>query len=169
MSLLDRIPKRWRWRVLSALRGPVTASRALGVQVGQGCRILSMNVSSEHELISIGDRVTISSEVLFITHDGTGWLVADEQGRRRYWYARIAIGDDVFVGARATLMPGVRIGDRSVVAAGAVVTRSVPAGSVVGGNPARIIGSYDDLTARILATWPTDRTVSGTWKPELTR
>ena len=97
MPGLPRLPDRWRWRLLARLRGPVAASRALGVTVGDGCRILSMNVSSEYELVSIGDRVTVSSEVLFITHDGTGWLIRDEKGRRHYSYARIAIGNDVFI------------------------------------------------------------------------
>ncbi len=167
MPGLPILPDRWRWRLVARLRGPVAASRALGVTVGDGCRILSMNVSSEYELISIGDRVTVSSEVLFITHDGTGWLIRDEQGRRHYRYARIQIGDDVFIGARATLLPGVRIGNRCVVAAGAVVVRSVPDGSVVGGNPARVLGRFDDLADRIRTGWSLDREVTETFRASL--
>ncbi len=167
-SLVDRLPRWWRWRVLSKIKGPVQAARELGVTVGEDCRILSLSVSSEWELVSIGDRVTISSDVRFITHDGVGWLFHDDQGRRHYWLARIEIGSDCFIGAGSTIMPGVRIGDRCVVAAGSVVTRSVPDGSVVGGNPARLISTFDKLEAKV-ATWPTTREVSAEFKPALDR
>jgi len=156
------------WRALSRIKGPVEAARELGVTIGEGCRIYSLQISSEWELLTIGDRVTVSSDVTFITHDGVGWLFPDEQGRRHYWLARIEIGDDVFVGAGSTIMPGVRIGNRCVVAAGSVVTKSVPDGSVVGGNPAKIIGTYDALATKV-AEWPTTREVAPGFKPELQR
>lgn len=167
-SLVRRLPRWWRWRALSRIKGPVEAARELGVTIGEGCRIYSLQISSEWELLTIGDRVTVSSDVTFITHDGVGWLFPDEQGRRHYWLARIEIGDDVFVGAGSTIMPGVRIGNRCVVAAGSVVTKSVPDGSVVGGNPAKIIGTYDALATKV-AEWPTTREVAPGFKPELQR
>jgi acetyltransferase-like isoleucine patch superfamily enzyme len=51
----------------------------------------------------------------------------------------VVIGDNVWIGRNAIILPGVEIGDHSVVGAGSVVTRSVPARSLVAGNPARII------------------------------
>jgi len=60
------------------------------------------------------------------------------QGERR---ERCVIGDDVWIGARAIILPGVCIGQGAVVAAGAVVTTDVPAYAVVGGNPARVLRS----------------------------
>lgn len=53
----------------------------------------------------------------------------------------IRIGKNAFVGARALVLPGVKIGDGAVVGAGSVVTRDVPADAIVAGNPARVIGS----------------------------
>lgn len=167
-KVLNKLPPRWRFRLGSIFRDGVYAARSLGVEVGDGCRIYSCSVSSEHNLLTIGDRVTVSTEVLFITHDGTGWLMRDGQGRR-YRQAKIEIGNDVFIGARSTLMPGVRVGDRSIIAAGSVVSKSVPAGSIVGGNPARIIGSFDELESRALASWPTKKVLSEEMKPELSR
>ena len=51
----------------------------------------------------------------------------------------VTVGDDVWIGGRAVLNPGVTVGDRAVVGSGAVVTRDVPADTFVGGNPARVI------------------------------
>ncbi|UIJ36525.1 acyltransferase [Allobranchiibius sp. GilTou73] len=51
----------------------------------------------------------------------------------------IQVGEDVFIGARSVILPGVSIGDRALVAAGSVVTKDVPPEMVVGGNPARVI------------------------------
>ncbi|MGY1749244.1 acyltransferase [Modestobacter sp. SYSU DS0511] len=164
---VSKLPARLKWEILKRRHGTSGAARALGVTVGQDCRMISCEVRSEPWLLTVGDRVTVSSEVLFITHDGTGWLFSDEAGRR-YRYAPIRVGSDCFIGARSIIMPGVEIGDRSIVAAGSVVVRSVPPGSIVGGNPARIIGSFDEFEARVLKTWPrgSDR-LGGTYRQQV--
>ena len=66
----------------------------------------------------------------------------------KYRFAPVMIGDDVFVGYRALVLPGVTIGDGAVIGAGAVVTRDVEARTVVAGNPARSLGTVEDLTER---------------------
>lgn len=167
-SLTSRLSPQWRWRILSRTLGRSEAARALGVRVGEGCRIISCQVRSEYDLLTIGDRVTVSSEVLFITHDGTGWLARDERGRR-YKLAPIVVGDDSFIGARSTILPGVRIGSDCIVAAGAVVTKSVPSGSIVGGNPARIIGDTGLFRERALREWSSSREVSDQFRPAMDR
>lgn len=55
-------------------------------------------------------------------------------------YAEVVIGDDVWIGARAVILPGVTIGDHAVVGAGAVVNRDVESWAIVGGVPAKLIG-----------------------------
>lgn len=153
VRLLRRLPTRLRWNLLRRRFGGAEAARMMGMSVGEDCRILSYQVSAEPWLVTIGDGVTVSSDVLFITHDGAGWLFRNQTtGERPYRYARITIGNDCFVGARAVLMPGVRVGDGSIVAAGSVVHRSVPSGVIVGGNPARII-STTDAFARKVGSW----------------
>ncbi|KQO18923.1 maltose acetyltransferase domain-containing protein [Paenibacillus sp. Leaf72] len=55
----------------------------------------------------------------------------------------VTIGNNVWIGGRAVINPGVTIGDNVVIASGAVVTKDVPANAVVGGNPAKIIKNID--------------------------
>jgi acetyltransferase-like isoleucine patch superfamily enzyme len=128
----------------------------LGLRVGKNCRILTLSFGSEPFLISIGDNVTITSGVTFITHDGSGWLMRDDKGRR-YSYKPIIIGNSVFIGPKSIIMPGVKIEDNVIIAAGSVVTKSVPAGSVVAGVPAKIISKFDDVKDRMLREFITDK------------
>lgn len=148
-NILKGLRNRWRrW----AWPGDQYA-RSLGVTVGERCRILTRSFSTEPYLIRIGDDVTISTNVLLLTHDGSTWLFRDAKGRR-YDYRRIDIGNRVFIGANAIIMPGVRIGDRVIVGAGSVVTKSIPEGLVVAGNPARCVGHFDHLEERALNEYP---------------
>ena len=85
--------------------------------------------------IEIGARATVAQEVYLCggTHDFS---------RRELplLTARIFIGDDSFIGARALILPGIKVGARSIVGAGSVVARDVPDDSVAAGNPCRVIG-----------------------------
>jgi acetyltransferase-like isoleucine patch superfamily enzyme len=56
----------------------------------------------------------------------------------------VVIGDDVWLGARVMVVAGVEIGDGCIIGASSVVTRSIPAGSIAVGNPARIVGQRGD-------------------------
>lgn len=66
----------------------------------------------------------------------------------KQYIGNIEIFDNCFIGANSTIMYNVKIGPNAIVAAGSVVTKDVPEGSIVGGNPAKIIGSYKDLEKR---------------------
>ena len=160
ISVMVSLVRLVRFDLARFLGGGTAAVRQLGVQVGQGCRIYCRNFGSEPWLVESGDRVTITSGVSIITHDGSGWAIRDEAGRR-FRYARVRIGNDVFIGVGSILLPGVSIGDRVVIGAGSVVTKSVPSGTVAAGNPARIVGSYDDFEARVLRDWASSGQMKG--------
>lgn len=130
----------------------VQYARYKGVEVGADCRVLTRLFGSEPWLIKIGRKVTVAPGVQFITHDGSTWLFSDEKGRRQL-YRLIEIGDEVFVGSGSIVMPGVKISSNVIVAAGSVVVKSVPSGTIIGGNPAKIIGDYYDYKERVLANY----------------
>lgn len=123
-----------------------------GVKTGSNCRIYTRFFGSEPWLIRIGNKVTISPKVQFITHDGSTWLFSDDKGRRQL-FRRIEIENEVFIGMDSIIMPGVKISSNVIVAAGSVVVKSVPSGAIVGGNPAKIIGNYYKYEERVLANY----------------
>jgi acetyltransferase-like isoleucine patch superfamily enzyme len=84
------------------------------------------------ESIRVGADCAISWDVCITDTDSHSL-----DGRPRS--APVVIGDRVWIGARATILKGVTVGDGAVIAASSVVTRDVPAGALVGGNPARVI------------------------------
>ncbi|MCL4141209.1 UNVERIFIED_CONTAM: hypothetical protein GTU68_002992 [Idotea baltica] len=130
----------------------VEYARYKGVSVGENCRILTRSFGSEPWLIKIGNKVTIAPKVQFITHDGSTWLFSDEKGRRQL-FRKVEIGSNVFVGMDSILMPGVKIEDNVIVAAGSVLVKSVPSGVIVGGNPAKIIGDYFNYKKNVLENY----------------
>jgi maltose O-acetyltransferase len=86
----------------------------------------------------IGDDVMMGPEVLIYTSNHT--MEAGIPMRLQpLKSAPVHIGNDVWIGARCIILPGVTIGDGAVLAAGAVVTRAVPANAIVGGIPAKVI------------------------------
>lgn len=80
------------------------------------------------EHITIGNNSVIGYNTTILAHE---YLIQE------YRIGKVVIGDHVLIGANATILPGVTIGDGAIVAAGAVVHRDVPAGAFVGGNPLR--------------------------------
>lgn len=108
--------------------------RSYGIEMGKNCHVLTSKIDVHHGfLISMGDNVTISDARL-LTHDGS---TKKFLGYSRV--GRIKIGNNVFIGAGAIILPGIEIGDNVVVGAGAVVTKDIPSDSLVVGNPARVI------------------------------
>lgn len=126
-----------------------------GARIGRDCNVCS-HVFIEDEVV-VGDRVTIKSGVqlwngveleddVFIGPNATftNDLFPRSRQRPETW-VRTRICRGASIGANATLLAGITIGEQAMVGAGAVVTRSVDPDAVVAGNPARVIRSVDDV------------------------
>lgn len=137
-------------------KGSVAYARKKGVTIGNNCRIYIRSWGSEPFLVSIGDDVTVTSGVKFITHDGSTCLVKDEHGKRYQRFAPIQVGSHVFIGVNTIVMPGVTIGSNVVIGAGSVVTKDIPDNSVAIGVPAKVVSSFADYQAKIKATCASD-------------
>lgn len=136
----------WLRREFHSRRDPVGFARSLGVKVGEGCLFLGTTPETwgtEPYLISLGDRVTVTAGVRFLTHDGAVLLFRD-QNPDLDRFGPITVENNVFLGVNSLVLLGVTICTGSIVAAGAVVAKDVPPGSVVGGVPARELGKSAD-------------------------
>lgn len=133
-------------------KDPVAYARKIGVQVGNQARLIGITggtFGQEPYLVKLGDHVTVTGRVQFITHDGGVWVFRDELPDIDI-VAPIKVGNNVFIGFGSIVLPGVTIGDNVVVGAGAVVTNDLPSNTVVAGTPARVLMSLADYKEKLI-------------------
>ena len=111
-------------------------------------------IPSYPELISIGNNVTVCADVKFFEHDEINRMFNGDKRYKgpeiKYYTGKINVEDNVVIGANSLIMYNVRIGHNALVAAGSVVVKDVEAYSIVGGNPARVIGDTRELLKKRL-------------------
>lgn len=110
-----------------------------GTFVNYGC---VFHTSYGHSTITIGRNCDIAPQVMFMctTHElGT----SNQRASTSMCYEPIVVGDGVWIGARAIIMPGIHIGDGAVVGAGAIVTHDVAPNTLVAGVPAKVLRQLD--------------------------
>lgn len=110
------------------------------MKIGENCHIYTNAIDTEHGyLIEIGNNVTISHAEIQ-AHDASTKKVLGYSK-----VGRVVIGDNVFIGTRAIILPGVRIGNNVVIGAGSVVSRDIPNNSICIGSPARVVDTYENF------------------------
>lgn len=118
----------------------------MALKWGQNQIPCEFRIAAEPYLISVGNRCQITKDVKFFTHGGSN--VVRDLDPSFDCFGKIKIGNNVYIGNNSLVMPGVTVGDNVLIAAGSVVTNSVPSNCVVGGNPARIICSRREYYER---------------------
>jgi serine acetyltransferase len=165
-SRLHRLLWRIPYRILHALFSPVsfinarlwmillnwllkTCGMKLKGQPRYITRTCHFDTLSEIEL---GDRVTISHDVWFLTHDYSVTIALIAAGKEMETDVAtersIRIGNNVFIGLRAIILPNTVIGDNVIIGAGAVVRGVIPPNTIALGNPAQVVGSIQDYAAK---------------------
>jgi acetyltransferase-like isoleucine patch superfamily enzyme len=142
------------WR----LRLGIRRARRDGVVIGDNCIFSGLpEFGSEPYLITIGNNVRFAFRVVMITHDG-GIRVIQTLDPERYQkvhkFGRIDIRDNCVIGWGVIILPGVTIGPDCVIAAGSVVTRSIPPGVLAAGNPAKPVMTVQQYAEWSLAATP---------------
>ena len=123
-------------------RLPVNLYEGLNIGRGTCCAVECLD-SVAPQLITIGENCIVAPKAMILAHDASLFIHTG-----KYRVEPVRIGNRVFIGYGAIVMPGVTIGDGAVIGAGAVVTRDIPADTVAAGVPARILGPVSDMVAR---------------------
>ncbi len=122
---------------MTVVNPPFRCDLGFNVHLGKNVMINCNCFFLDSNTVSIGDYVMIGPNVTIVTPNHS----KDPEGRRRLGTVSepVIIEDDAWIGAGAIILPGVTVGRGSVVGAGSVVTKNVPPGVAVAGNPAKII------------------------------
>lgn len=133
--------------------------------IGENVLFYSRIFPADSELLKIGNNVAIATNVRFLGHDRID-VVLSGMFHKKYTrvYDCIEVGNNVFIGSDVTVCPGVKIGDNTIIGAGAVVTRDLPPGNVWGGVPARQIGLFEDVVNRRKDTLRTEDDPEKLWE-----
>jgi len=113
------------------------------IKIGKHCSIGEYNHITSINEIEIGDNV-LTGRFVLITDNSHGESNFDQittppVNRKLYSKGKVIIGNNVWICDKVTILPGVTINEGAIIAANSVVTKNVPANSIVGGNPAKII------------------------------
>lgn len=133
----------WGINALCANRkGMIYATDNAIINIGNNVG-MSSTVLWAHKSITIGNHVKIGGNCVVIDTDSHNKDYMIRRGQYTDWGVAepIVIEDDVFIGMNCIILKGVTIGARSIIAAGSVVTKSIPADCIAGGNPAKVIKS----------------------------
>jgi Acetyltransferase (isoleucine patch superfamily) len=135
-----------------AKRNPVKYARKMGVKIGNNNRIVSCRhgmFGSEPYLVTIGSDCLFSGDIQFLTHDGSLDIFRKEIPNA-FIYKPVKVGNNVFLGFRVTIMPGVTIGDNVAIGAGSVVTKDIPSNTIAAGVPAKVLRTYDEYKEKMI-------------------
>lgn len=120
-------------------------------EMGKNCYYHPFLIPSEPKLVRFHNNILVATGVTFVTHDILAYMFNNICDAEKFDYRLgcIELNDNVFIGANALIMNGVSIGPNAIVGAGSVVTKNVEPGTVVAGNPARVVGSFENVREKL--------------------
>ena len=114
--------------------------------IGKNVLFQPRYLPNETKQVKLHDNVKVAADVTFYTHDAINMMFAAKDGEPYHPHTScIEIHENCFIGGHSILVGDISIGPNSIVAAGSVVVKDVPQGVIVGGNPAKVIGSFESL------------------------
>jgi acetyltransferase-like isoleucine patch superfamily enzyme len=125
-----------------------TLYRGALIEIGEGCGFSSTAISAAQS-VTIGNRVMCGANVAIMDTDWHPMDAEERQAGAAGPSAPVFIGDDVWLGLNVTVLKGVTIGARTVVAAGSVVTRSLPEDIIAAGQPARVVRAVREKSPKL--------------------
>lgn len=127
--------------------------RFVGLNLKGEPRFIAKSVNfDDFNRITLGDRLVVSMNVYFLTHDysyTTALIALNEKPKTDVGIFRdIVVGNNVFIGMNSIILPGTTIGDNVIIGAGSVVRGNIPSNAVVAGNPATVLGDIKDYAQK---------------------
>lgn len=138
--------KRLIFFILKKLLHPNKIAKIQGVRFGKNCNFGNINFGSEPNFIKIGDNFYSSSNVQFITHDGSVNVIRNlySEYKNIDLFNPFLVGNNVFIGFGVTILPGTEICDNVIIGSGSIVKRKLKANSIYAGVPAKFICTIDE-------------------------
>lgn len=122
----------------------VEYQRSRGAKIGEDVVLIDCKIDDLFQyLLTIGNHVTITGATI-LTHDAS-----TKRALGVTKCGKVEIGNEVFIGNGAIVLPNTRIGSKVIVGAGTIVSRDIPDNSVVVGNPCRVVCSYDEYVSKM--------------------
>lgn len=149
VEMLKKLYRKVYKTIIGKIR-PIKYAKKIGVNLSDNEVYIYGKIEwgTEPWLITIGENVHITDGVKFINHDG-GTLLFRKIVKDLEITKPITVGDDVYIGNNVIILPGVKIGNRVVIGAGAIVTKDIPDNSLVVGVPARVIKTADEYYEKL--------------------